>query len=264
MRNPSKRWRALFAGSVPKDSAYPESNEDKLRTCDDARLYVLSDGASESFNSQLWADVLVQQASSGIPSIRFTRWLKKAITQYEERSDLANLSWSQEAAFARGSFASLLVVSLLNDHIEVIAIGDTVALLASDEGIIHSLPYSESEQFQQRPHLLSTLRSRHSTQFFRELLRSLIDDRGTQESCCLARWHYPSSDASVVICATDALGEWLLRKDERSHDRLKAILGVRTQGHLADLVEKARLEDGMRRDDSSLIMIGEADDTSHT
>jgi len=264
MSKRGKQWCALFAGSVPKDSAYPESNEDKLRICDDARKYVLSDGASESFNSQLWAEVLVQLASSCIPRTRFTRWLKDAIAKYEDRSDLANLSWSQEAAFARGSFASLLVVSLLDDCIEIIAIGDTVALLTSDEGIVHSFPYSESEQFQQRPHLLSTLRSRHSTHFFREVLRSLIDGRGDPETGCLARWHYPSTHTSTVICVTDALGEWLLRKDERSSDRLKALLSVRTQKDLAALVEKARLEDGMRRDDSSLILIGEADDTSHT
>lgn len=264
MSKPRRQWRALFAGSVPKDSAYPESNEDKLCICDDTRLYVMSDGASESFNSQLWADVLVQQASSGIPQTRFTHWLKQAIAQYEDRSDLTNLSWSQEAAFARGSFASLLVVRLLDDHIEAIAIGDTVALLVTKGGISHSFPYSESEQFQQRPHLLSTLRSGHSTQYFRELLRSLIDGSRIQESGCLVRWHYSPSPDSFVICVTDAMGEWLLRKDELSHDRLRAILGVSTQEHLAALVEKARLEDGMRRDDSSLILIGEADDTSHT
>lgn len=264
MSNPRKQWRALFAGSVPKDSAYPESNEDKLRTCDDARLYVVSDGASESFNSQLWAEVLVQHASSGIPRTRFTRWLKQAISQYEERSDLAHLSWSQEAAFARGSFASLLVANFADEHIEIVAIGDTVALLVAKAEVAQSFPYSRSEQFQQRPHLLSTLLSRHSTRYFRELLRSLIDRGRTKESSCRVCWQYPPSPESVVICVTDALGEWLLRKDERSRDRLKALVDVRTQEDLAALVERARLEDGMRRDDSSLIVIGVDNDTSHT
>ena len=264
MNHPNTRWRTLFKGTVPKDSEYPESNEDRLCTDDDARLYVMSDGASESFDSQLWAEVLVQQASSGIPRTHFTRWLKQAIARYEERSGPAQLSWSREAAFARGSFASLLVVSLLDANIEVVAIGDTIALLASRDAITHTFPYSESEQFQQRPQLFSTLRSRHSNQFFRGLLRSLIYEKRRQLFGGVARWHYPASHSSYLICVTDALGEWLLRKDERSYARLKAIQGVRTPEQLAELVAKARIEDRMRRDDSSLILIGEDDDTSHT
>jgi hypothetical protein len=262
MSEPSKQWRAIFAGTVPKDFTYPESNEDKLDVCDARRVYVMSDGASESYNSKLWAEVLVKQAGSGALRPPFTRWLKHAIAQYDERSDLANLSWSQEAAFARGSFASLLVVILHDDRIQVIGIGDTIVVLVVNNRIEHSFPYEDFEQFRQRPHLLSTVRSRHSTQFFRDALRSLID-RSCSQSGCSACWSYPLSSDAILICATDAIGEWLLRKDDQADDRLRRIVSVRTQEDLTELVEKARFEDRMRRDDSSLILIGEANGTSH-
>lgn len=253
----SKHWHALFSGAVPKDSAFPESNEDKLRISDENRLYILSDGASESFNSALWADVLVESASTSLPHSRFTRWLKQATATYEERSDLAGMSWSQEAAFARGSFASLLVVELQSESITLTAIGDTVALMVEHGTISRAFPYTASAHFQQRPHLLSTLRSRHNTLYFQEALRSLV----AYKSCvagtgCKASWPYPASNDSFLICVTDALGEWLLRHDDKSQDRVQAVLGVRNQDGLTRLIEEARRDDGMRRDDSTLIVIG--------
>jgi hypothetical protein len=263
MSDSRKQWRSIFEGSVPKDSTYPESNEDKLACYDDNRVYAMSDGASESYNSKLWAEILVKQADSSVLRRPFTRWLKKAIAQYDQQSDLVNLSWSQEAAFARGSFASLLVVELNDHRIKVIAIGDTVVMLVTNNRIQKSFPYEDSEQFRQRPHLLSTLRSRHSTQYFRDALRSLIAPTRSQSGCS-ACWNYPLSSDWILICATDAIGEWLLRKDDQANDRLRRILGVRTQENFTELVEIARLEDRMRRDDSSLILIGEADGTSHT
>lgn len=264
MSHPSKHWHALFSGAVPKDSAFPESNEDKLRISDENQLYVLSDGASESFNSALWADVLVESASTSLPHFRFTRWLKEAIATYEERSDLERMSWSQEAAFARGSFASLLVVELQGEGITLTAIGDTVAMLVENGTISRAFPYTYSAEFQQRPHLLSTLRSRHITPYFQEALRSLVADKSRVAGTgCKECWPYPASDDSFLICVTDALGEWLLRHDDKAQDRLHAVLDVRNQDDLTRLIEEARRDDGMRRDDSTLIIIGEGYGTTH-
>lgn len=265
MSHPSKHWHALFSGAVPKDSAFPESNEDKLRISDENQLYILSDGASESFNSALWADVLVESASTSLPHSRFTRWLKQAIATYEERSDLAGMSWSQAAAFARGSFASLLVVELQSESISLTAIGDTVALMVEHGTISRAFPYTASAEFQQRPHLLSTLRSRHSTPFFQQALRSLKAKKSSVANTgCKTCWPYPGSTDSFLICVTDALGEWLLRHDDKAQGRVHAVLGVKNQEDLTRLIEEARRDDGMRRDDSTLIIIGDGYDTTNS
>src|SRR2546423_200297 len=127
------RLATLFTGTVPKHSAFPEANEDKLRTCDDRQVYVLSDGASESYNSLLWAEVVVDSWFRGPPLRSLLRWVRNAIQQYESRSDRAKMSWSQEAAFERGSFASLLSVHWSRESsLRVSAVGDSIALLVAD------------------------------------------------------------------------------------------------------------------------------------
>jgi hypothetical protein len=266
MSKPTRKWHSLFEGTVPKDHAFPESNEDKVRICDDEHLYVMSDGASESYNSALWAEVLVESACSEPPHSQFVRWLKRAIATYEDRSDRKDMSWSQEAAFNRGSFASLLVVELLRDHIKLTSIGDTEALLIKNGKISQAFPYKEAHDFQRRPNLLSTLLSRHNTPYFQQVLRSLVAKKisCSSQSGCKAWWHYPSSSDSLLLCVTDALAEWLLRKDGSTQARLNKVIAVRNQEDLTRLVEEARREDKMRKDDSSLIILGEEHATSDT
>lgn len=51
--------KIIFAGQVPKDNAYQESCEDIYSISEDQRIAVISDGASESFDSVKWANILV-------------------------------------------------------------------------------------------------------------------------------------------------------------------------------------------------------------
>ncbi|HFD8837105.1 TPA: hypothetical protein ACF67X_004894 [Salmonella enterica] len=50
-----------FSGTIPKDPEYPGENEDKFAFSEDGRRLALCDGASESFNSKLWADLLARK-----------------------------------------------------------------------------------------------------------------------------------------------------------------------------------------------------------
>ena len=128
-----RRLTTLFKGTVPKHLDFPEANEDKVRTCDSRQVYVLSDGASESYNSSLWADVIVEAWFKSPPRRNFIRWLRNAIGEYESRSDMANMSWSQQGAFERGSFASLLALNWTAEStLRVTAVGDSMAILVSD------------------------------------------------------------------------------------------------------------------------------------
>jgi hypothetical protein len=260
MTTRSENWKTRFAGTVPKDRAFSDSNEDKLRTCDVSHVYALSDGASESFNSALWAEILVDRSLKDLPRPHrgYLRWLRTAMGEYEERSKREGMSWSQEAAFARGSFASLLVVQLTNAGFVITAIGDTVALLVEGGAILRSFPYTEADQFRDRPHLVSTLMSRHTTPFFREALRSLVSaHRQDSLSRCRMTWPYPESEGAQLLCVTDALGEWLLRKDELAQIRLAHLLAVASQEEFLWLVEDARENDGLRQDDTTLLVLGD-------
>ncbi len=234
----------------------PESNEDKFCSVEHEGLYVLSDGASESYNSELWAQILVDSVCVDASLKRVTRWLRRAIAEYELKCDVANLTWSQEAAFSRGSFASLLVLKLGDEMAHITSIGDTIALAVEDRSIVRSFPYENSYEFAQRPQLLSTLLERNFNSYFRLSLRSILSRSFKGIKGCTLRFPYPTKSRSFFVCVTDALGEWLLRKDERAQERLDLILNVRSQTEFEHLVMKERECDGMRKDDSTLILIG--------
>ncbi|UTP23371.1 hypothetical protein NMB33_06365 [Burkholderia sp. FXe9] len=98
--------KRAFAGSVPKEFSNPEANEDVLAFSDDGRRFALSDGASDSFNSKLWANLLANKYLDE-PGLS-EEWIGKALADYAVAHDFASMSWSKQAAFERGSFATLL------------------------------------------------------------------------------------------------------------------------------------------------------------
>ena len=243
--HPSRRLITLFAGTVPKDPAFPESNEDKWRTCDIRQTYVLSDGAGDSYNSLLWSDVLVEEWFTAPPQKELLPWLEHAISEYESRSNTADMSWSQEAAFARGSFASLLGLQGNEDgEISVTAVGDSIALLVSSDGLIRwSVPYDRADQFRNRPRLLSTI----------------LGQNQAVVPCHASKLLWPGP-RDRLLCVTDALGEWILLECAGHAERLQRVLNVASQDALATLVAEARASGTMRCDDTTLLVLGDASD----
>lgn len=258
MQNPFPlRLTTLFQGTVPKDVQAPEANEDKLLACDARQRYVLSDGATVSYNSLLWAQVLVDRWLTHPPRRNVVRWLRQAIACFERNCDKENLSWSRAAAFSQGSFATLLGIELRGEgEVCVTAVGDTLAILVIDDTIRWSFPYTSAEQFRARPHLLSTVLEKNRTPFLEDALHSLRQDR--DEGPCHAKVPFGMRAEERLLCATDALGEWLLCSGPERSDRLSQILQVTTQIQFDALVEGARSSNSMRRDDTTLLILGDA------
>lgn len=254
-----RRLVTLFKGTVPKHAAFPEANEDKLRTCDNRQIYVLSDGATESYNSSLWADVIVEAWFTSPPRRFFLHWLKTAIAKYVADSDTANMSWSQEAAFERGSFASLLAVERPQESsFRVTAVGDSIAILIADNQVHWSFPYTAADQFRARPHLFSTILSKNLVSFFITGAEALRTNKPAGP--CHASVPLRPGKEDRLLCVTDALGEWLLREGDDHSDRIRRILNVNSEDAFAMLVEEARAAGTMRRDDTTLLILGEATD----
>jgi hypothetical protein len=257
----ARRLTTLFYGTVPKHSEFPEANEDKLRTCDTRQIYVLSDGAGVSYNSSLWADVVVEAWFTSPPRRKFGRWLQQAIAEYKSRSDMANMSWNQQAAFERGSFASLLALNWTPESdLRVTAVGDSTAILVSDGQKRWSFPYDHADQFRARPHLLSTILSRNLGPFFVDAVKALRANKPAGP--CHASVPLRTGKEHRMLCVTDALGEWLLRDCDNHSDRLRRILSVTSEDDLVALVEEERAAGAMRRDDTTLLILGEASDAT--
>src|SRR5688572_10364860 len=118
-----------FVGQVPKDPSFPDENEDVYELEIETGRVAVSDGASESFDSRTWARLLATRFVKK-PELS-SNWLAQAIEDYSLSFDPAALSWSKQAAFDRGSFATLLGIEECIAHgtMDVIAIGDSLAVL---------------------------------------------------------------------------------------------------------------------------------------
>jgi hypothetical protein len=97
--------RVSFAASVAKYQQDSRLNEDAFGERASHGVYAVSDGASESFDSRVWSKLLVQLFLRN-PHVN-ERWLRRAVTVYAGLFDREAMSWSAQAAFDRGSFATL-------------------------------------------------------------------------------------------------------------------------------------------------------------
>ncbi|MCU1793979.1 hypothetical protein [Pectobacterium polaris] len=233
-----------FSGTVPKDPEYSEANEDKFAFSKDGRRLALCDGASESFNSKLWADLLAHKFIAD-PKVN-PEWVASALAEYSAAHDLPSMSWSKQAAFERGSFATLIGVEQFEEHqtVDILAIGDSITMLVDCGKLIRSWPFDNPEKFKERPTLLATLPAHndfvggssfwtlHGKTFY---LEKLIKPK--------------------LLCMTDALGEWALQQAQAEDSGFIELLSLQTEEQLAELVLRERAAKRMRIDDSTLLVL---------
>lgn len=229
---PLERW------TVAKQQLEPNLNEDASAISRQRRTYVLSDGASESFSSQRWAKMLVTTFLRK-PAID-KEWLRQAITSYEKAFDREQMSWSAQASYDRGSFATLLALVFDDDFqgVSIVGIGDTLVVLDDGEEMCASYPYTEAEQFRTNPLLLSTILDRNT---------ALLDALPT------TYWRLDNNPKAKILCMTDALGAWLLANTK---ERLPILRALGSRDEFVEMVEAARAAGDMRRDDSTLLVLG--------
>jgi hypothetical protein len=217
-----------------KNAAEPHLNEDAVIYSNVSGIYAVSDGASESFASGQWSRMLVSRFVQR-PAIDEV-WLARAIAAYNAAFDRASMSWSAQAAFDRGSFATLLGLRLDPSGVSILGIGDSLAVLDDGAEIRATFPYVEAEQFRANPLLLATIHDRNE---------AILGGDFT------ARWTLDG--AHRLYCMTDAIGAWLLSNRRDHMARLRA---VRSRAEFVALVEAARADGTMRRDDTTLLVIG--------
>lgn len=236
--------KSIFSGSCPKDLSSPESNEDQFFFCLDSRRIAMCDGASESYDSKLWADILSKKYVDD-PGVT-AAWVEAAVIDYESRNDPDSLSWSKQAAYERGSFATLLGIEYDQGHgtVGVLAIGDSLAILfdTEEKKMIDVWPFNDPERFKEHPTLLSTLREHNA---FVGKSRFWNMQSKNFELKNIAR--------PFLLCMTDALGEWALKDELSGGTGLTKLVAMSSEEELAALVIEERAAKRMRIDDSTLL-----------
>jgi hypothetical protein len=222
------------AFSVVKTEGY--RNEDAKSVSTRRGVSALSDGASVSFDSAAWANILVRRYAQ---NPRFDRdWLNGAIREFGKLYDRESLPWMQQASLDRGTFASLLGVRHDGTGIvDVLAIGDTIAVFCDGDYILSSFPYTSPDEFEQRPQLLSTNAADNN----------FIDDIEPR------RWNLNEYERPALLCMTDALGQWVLahRNDEPSP--IAILRQIKSLARFRRFVASERQAGRLRRDDTTLL-----------
>lgn len=228
--------RVLRRWTVGKQPDEPHLNEDAIACAPSRGLFAISDGASESFDSRRWSRILVSRYARR-PIIDGPA-LAQAIATYNKAHDRAALSWSKQASFDRGSFATLLGIQIDNHGAAILGIGDSLAVFADGDTVVSTFPYTDSEQFRANPLLLSTLADRN------------IDVLSNPPTTF---WQFDGVAAPRIFCMTDAIGAWLLAAPV---ERMRSICALESRASFIKLVDTARADSSMRRDDTTLLVIG--------
>ena len=233
-----------FFGSIPKHSGDVGSNEDAFDWSPEGLALALSDGASESFDSRLWARILVRRFVENRD--RSSASIDAAIKEFVRHHDPKSMSWSQHAAFERGSFATLLGLEVASDlkEAQVFAIGDTVALLLDGDRLVASFPYRSADEFQQRPTLLSS-RRRHN---------SFLEEFDFLKASTIT-WRLDACTTPRIVCMTDAMGEWFLHLAVGDPSIGDLLLAFSEHAHLERVVRHERKAGRMRVDDSTVLIV---------
>lgn len=236
--------KVIFNGQVPKDINYPESMEDAVAFSINNDRIAISDGASESFDSKSWAQLIVQNYVVD-PSINHS-WLVNLANHFKLKFDLTSLSWSKAAAFERGSFATLLGIEYFKDlkHVEVISVGDCFAVLLDGSNVVKTFPYHSHDQFQQRPNLFCS--NIAENKFFQDS-HFYNDNQIT--------WNLENLSSPKILCMTDALGEWALRTAAEDKPQWEFLLGISDTEVLKNFVMSERAVKNMKIDDVTLVSI---------
>jgi protein phosphatase 2C-like protein len=234
--------KVQFKAKIPKEAKYIKDNEDSFRWSEKFGFAVLSDGASESFAAKVWSNLLVKKFLH--TTTMDDAFLASIHEVYEDEINYQDLSWSKQAAYLRGSFATILALweNLEKTEVTVVAVGDSIAVLCKDNLSVDSFPYHESEEFTQRPKLLSTI-PRHN-----EFLHSQ-DFLNTHQ----IRW--PVDTTTHILLMTDALGAWCLKRIEENDPEWLSLLDLRNTPDFRKLVIKERKSGRMKIDDTSLLVL---------
>src|SRR5216683_2490624 len=96
---------------LPKAGNSPDEYEDAFQYNESARSLAIADGASDAFESRLWAQALVRAFVRQPPMLDangILEWLKAPIKVWKEGIDWEKLPWYSAEKARRGAFSTFL------------------------------------------------------------------------------------------------------------------------------------------------------------
>jgi hypothetical protein len=224
-----------FSATTAKDPGIQESNEDASAWDEIRNRAAVFDGATESFAAQRWATLLAEHWSSGESD-----WIAKAQDAYAVAMAGIELTWAQEAAAQRGSFATIAEVKGVAGGVELTIVGDSCVFLLEGTRIVRSTPFTEEAQFSSAPLALASAAA-----------LTQANEHAMSES--LWRLAIAPGAISEVLLATDAVSAWLLGEDREA--RMGQLLAVSNTEEFRELVHAERAAGRLKADDSTIVRL---------
>lgn len=239
--------KIIFQGTHPKEIGQEKANEDSFAFSDDLTKFILCDGASESYNSQLWARIICDSFITNDDIDE--EWLTNAAKKYVQEHDFNAMSWSQQSAYQRGSFSTFTSISVdsINKKIITRLFGDSfIFFFKKIQGDYKYLPTFNIPDFHLNPTLLST----------KVDLNRDIDFKKTNSNHYLEIPILPNDESIIAICATDALADWFWQAmSVINHNKLVNIFMMINDRKFSKLVKFSRNRGNLKVDDTTLVIL---------
>ena len=230
-----------------EDAFWPEQQIDQSAK---TFRFAVADGATETSFSGLWAKMLVRAYCRGnlaekilfksLPALQ-KRWL--------ECVSKTPLPWFAEEKLRSGAFSSIVGLTIKHGtsrngklaRWKALAIGDSCLFQVRGNKLITPFPFTDSEQFNSRPSLLS------SNPIYNEgILNSSMQKSGSLD------------EGDTFYLMTDALACWFLRAVESNQKPWEILRDFATSDEMAsfsDWIANLRKAHLIRNDDVTLLRV---------
>jgi len=239
-------WLPKAGNSIEEyeDAFWPEL---KIDQCAEAFKFAVADGATTTSFSGLWARMLVRAYCEGqLAQTKLSKFLPDLQKEWFEQIGKKPLPWYAEEQLRRGAFSSLIGLTLkefiFNEKQrykwEAMAIGDSCLFQVRGGRLIHPFPLVRSEEFNNRPYLLSSNPSSNN-----HLKENVVRRKGAWES------------GDEFYLMTDALACWFLKSIEENDNPRELLRDIVTSDQFADLITELRKSRVIGNDDVTLLRI---------
>lgn len=216
--------------------------QDKYAINSDKRTFALADGTTQSFNSEIWAEIITKGFVTN-PTFNIVELISSFTNQVTEYKN-ANFEFSTNPAKAslekakqnKGGTTTFIGVQFTEQNkLDVISCGDTNLFLLNSENKIIPFPFADVDSLDANNFFINT----------EQLLQNKIDETFFK----LRTIEYSPTD--ILILATDALSRLILKKPST----ITEILGINTFEQLHQFCLKYWENKELQEDDISAIII---------
>lgn len=208
----------------------------------DNKIFALADGTTQSFKSELWAEIIAKEfvKNPSFEPLDLISKFKEVVPVYKNKdfkfsTNPAKASL-ERAKQSKGGTATFIGIRINEGNkIEVISCGDTNLFLLNSENKIRTFPFSDINSLDANNSFINT----------EALLQNGIDELFFKKTSL----SYSKSD--TIILATDALSRLILKNPET----IKYLLRIQTFENLLDFCLKKWETKELEEDDISAIII---------